>query len=665
MSTHPLLAGLDSQQQEAVVAPPGPVRIIAGAGTGKTRTLTHRIAYQHAIGDADAATVISVTHSKKAAGELKDRLVALGVGSVRASTFHAAALRQLAHFWTLTGRDGGGPVLIDALPGGQWGVLREAVAARIGKGKSDADTVRDVLSEIEWARASTIRPENYSAEALKAGRDPSAVSVAVAGDVYGAYTAAKVAHNVLDFADLLDVCASLIETNSQVASSIRDAYRHVLVDEYQDTDPAQQRLLDAWLGTNTSLAVVGDPRQTIYSFKGANPHFLTDFPATYPDALTVTLVRDYRSTPQVVDTANALMANAAKMMRTPLTGVAPVGPLPIIDGYATFEDEIAGVVGRVKELVASGVAPREIAVLTRTTAQQGALSSAMGKAHIPTTAEAFYDTPTVKQVRKKLASGALMPQILAGMKFDPDAPPTGVGAGRERWELLNALSEMLVELSLDGVAAGAELQRRSAAGHSSSRTNTVTVSTIHKAKGLEWDAVFVPFLTNGSLPITFAKTWTEKEEERRLLYVALTRGRRHIHLSYSRARTTAKGFEMKTTPSEFLNDLAGVLGWEPPAQGGFSRSSGSGKSSWKKGSGKGTGTRSRRSPKESVGARSATRREKRTVARSATSFAVGQKVVHDRFGLGTVTRVGAKVTIDFGSGGVKPVDATDATLSAL
>ena len=660
MGIHPLLTALDMHQQEAVTAPPGPLRIIAGAGTGKTRTLTHRIAYQHVVGAADARTVIAVTHSKKAAGELKDRLRLLGVGAVRANTFHAAAMRQLAHFWSHTGRGGSGPVLIDVLPGGAWGVLRESTIFRIGKTNASSDTIRDIRDEIEWARARTITADAYVAEALKAGRHPSAVSVSVAGDVYAAYTESKLSHNVLDFSDLLDTCSTLIETNETVADSVRNAYQHVLVDEYQDTDPAQQRLLDAWLGTNTSLAVVGDPRQTIYSFKGADPHFLTDFPATFPGALSVTLERDYRSSPQVVDTANALMANSDKMMRTPLLGVGPKGPRPTIDGYSTFDDEIAGVVAGVKELVSSGVAPGEIAVLTRTTAQQGSLSTAMNKAHIPTTAHAFYDTPTVKQVRKKLVAGATMSQVLTGFTFDPDTPPTGVGAGRERWELLNALSEMMAGLGVDGPEAANELERRAAEGHNPSRTNTVTVSTIHKAKGLEWDAVFVPFLTKGSLPIVFAKTWTEKEEERRLLYVALTRGRKHVRLSYSRTRVTVKGYEMKTTPSEFLTDLSDVLSWTPPSatpetSGGQSRAS----SSWKKKRG------SKNRVATSTTMRSGARRERRTIERSASAFTVGQKVVHDRFGLGKVTQVGSRVTVDFGSDGVKKMNSKDATLSPL
>ncbi|QCB92711.1 UvrD-helicase domain-containing protein [Cellulomonas shaoxiangyii] len=304
-----VLAGLDQEQAAAVLAPPGPVRVTAGAGTGKTRTLTHRIAYQHVTGAVPAHVVLAVTHSTRAAGELRDRLGRLGAGTVQARTFHAAALRQLRYFWRATGLPGDGPVMLDADgKGAYYRYLRGALGATLRTPARDVDAamVTDLATELTWAAARDLTADEYLAQATPAGRRPG-MALATVAAAMRRYETAKRAAGVLDFADLLTSCARLLEEDEQVATAVREQYRSFVVDEYQDTDPAQQRLLDAWLGTRDDVTVVGDARQAVYAFKGADTALLQGFTARFPHAVTVHLVRDYRSTSQVVDAANRLM----------------------------------------------------------------------------------------------------------------------------------------------------------------------------------------------------------------------------------------------------------------------------------------------------------------------------------------------------------------------
>ncbi|HEY2792162.1 MAG TPA: ATP-dependent helicase, partial [Micromonosporaceae bacterium] len=319
-----MLSGLDDDQRVAVVAPAGPLCILAGAGTGKTRAITHRIAYRVLSEEIEARHVLAVTFTARAAAEMRSRLVVLGVSGVSARTFHAAALRQVRYFAprVLAGR--AMPELISSKAR-----LVTMAAARAGV-RVDKTTARDLASEIEWAKSSLHEPDEYAVAAAKAGRD-TPIEASRVGAVFSAYEQLKRSSGVVDFEDLLRAAVWAIEEHSDVADQVRAQYRHFVVDEYQDVNPLQQRLLEAWLADRRDLTVVGDASQTIYSFTGASSGYLLDFPRTHRDAVIVRLVRDYRSTPQVVGVANAVIRQARGVeakLRLELSGQRPSGSEP-------------------------------------------------------------------------------------------------------------------------------------------------------------------------------------------------------------------------------------------------------------------------------------------------------------------------------------------------
>ena len=302
MDPDDLLAALDPEQRQVALASRGPVCVLAGAGTGKTRAITHRIAYAVATGMVNPAHVLALTFTVRAAGELRGRLRALGGGAeaVRAATFHSAALRQLSYFWpkVIGGRP---PKLVESkLP-----LLREA-ARDLGLSVAGA-ALAEAVTEIEWAKVCQTHPDSYVFAAAAAGRAPAA-GVEEVGRLYQAYEALRRDRQLIDFESVLELTAAILLTEPIVAREVHSAFRYFTVDEFQDVNPLQKLLLDAWLGGREELCVVGDPQQTIYSFTGATSEYLRGFAADFPSAAVVRLVRDYRSTPQVVAAANRLTA---------------------------------------------------------------------------------------------------------------------------------------------------------------------------------------------------------------------------------------------------------------------------------------------------------------------------------------------------------------------
>ena len=580
------LAGLDPEQRRAVTAPAGPICILAGAGTGKTRAITHRIAYRVVTGEIAAGHVLAVTFTARAAAQLRERLAQLGAAGVSARTFHAAALRQLRYFAPrlLNGRE------LPELMEGKARLVTLA-AARVGL-RADRAAARDLASEIEWAKSNLVEPGEYAVAAAKAMRETPYEAAKVA-EVFIAYEEMKRARGVIDFEDLLRAAVWGIEEHPDVAAQIRAQYRHFVVDEYQDVNPLQQRLLDAWLGGRTDLTVVGDASQTIYSFTGATSAYLLDFSRRYRDAVVVRLVRDYRSTPQVVALANAVIARARgeqARLRVTLQGQRPPGPEPDLRILPDEPAEAAAVAARCAELIAAGTPPREIAVLFRTNAQSEAYEAALAEAGVPavvTGAERFFDRPEVRQAMVALRAATRAPatdaplpdqvaDALAAVGWQRDQPPPG-GAARERWEALAALVTLADSWARDGAHPGeaetpqprslaefhAELLRRAAAQHTPT-VDGVTLASLHSAKGLEWDAVFLVGLVEGTLPTSYAKTDEAIEEERRLLYVGITRARQWLWLSYAQARTPGG---RPRRPCRFLPQLAGTAGGRRPATG--------------------------------------------------------------------------------------------------
>ncbi|NGX09192.1 UvrD-helicase domain-containing protein [Mycobacteroides franklinii] len=567
-----LLDGLDDEQRAAVTAPRGPVCVLAGAGTGKTRTITHRIAHLVESGHVAAGQILAVTFTQRAAGEMRGRLRDLGVGSAQAVTFHAAGLRQLRYFW---------PRLVGDT---RWELIDSkftlvAQAANRAKLSTTTDTVRDLAGEIEWAKASLISPEAYPAAAAKFGRDAPVPAEQVA-KVYAGYEKLKArpdGSTLLDFDDLLLHTAAAIENSEAVADEFRDRYRCFVVDEYQDVTPLQQRVLDAWLGPRDDLTVVGDANQTIYSFTGATPQYLLGFSRRFPDATVVRLERDYRSTPQVVSLANRLISAAQGRVagsKLQLVGQRPAGPAP---RFSEHDDEAAEAKSAAKSiagLIESGTPASEIAVLYRINAQSEVYEEALTEAGIPFQVrggEGFFTRQEVRQslVALQRAADRESAESPVPQQVREVLEPLGLSAeephgtqARERWESLRALVELAEEecarqpeLDLPGLVR--ELRVRAEARHPPT-VQGVTLASLHAAKGLEWDAVFLVGLADGTLPISHALSRAGDiepvEEERRLLYVGITRARVHLNLSWALAR--AAGGRKSRKHSRFLNGIA-------------------------------------------------------------------------------------------------------------
>ena len=311
LSADAVLAALDPEQRAVATALRGPVCVLAGAGTGKTRAITHRIAYGVHAGVYAPGHVLAVTFTARAAGEMRGRLRQLGVGGVQARTFHSAALRQLSFFWP---KVVGGQ--LPTLSASKAGLLAEAAGR--SRLSLPGPAIRDVAAEVEWAKATRTAPDDYVAAAARAGRTPAAdLAPAELARLYAAYEEVKRARGSIDFEDVLLLTVGILEDRPDVAAQVRGQYRHLVVDEYQDVNPLQQALLGLWLGGSEELCVVGDASQTIYSFTGATPQYLLRFRDRYPAAQVVRLVRDYRSTPQVVALANRLLARAGAHIRSP------------------------------------------------------------------------------------------------------------------------------------------------------------------------------------------------------------------------------------------------------------------------------------------------------------------------------------------------------------
>jgi DNA helicase-2/ATP-dependent DNA helicase PcrA len=569
-----ILEGLDDEQRTVASTLTGPLCVLAGAGTGKTRAITHRIAYGVHTGVYKPQQVLAVTFTARAAAEMRTRLRDLGAGGVQARTFHAAALRQLQYFWP---QAVGGP--LPALVDHKAQLIAES--ARRLRLSTDRAAIRDVAAEIEWAKVSMLTPDGYAAAA--AGRaEPAGMDLITVSRIFSAYEDLKIDRNLIDFEDVLLTTVAILEEDEKVAATVRAQYRHFVVDEYQDVSPLQQRLLDLWLGERRELCVVGDASQTIYSFTGATSRHLLDFTKRYEGAQVVKLVRDYRSTPQVVRAANTLLAarsSEADRRAVGTTWSAPLeliaqrdpGPEPVFTECSDDEAEAAECARRIGVLLDQGVKASEIAILYRTNGQSEAYEQALASAGIGYQlrgGERFFQRREVRDALLQLRAAARtqgdedVPQqvrdVLASLGYTSVAPQNS-GAVREKWESLAALVGLADELHrVRGPEAFtlqtfvAELEERAAAQHAPT-VQGVTLASLHSAKGLEWDAVFLVGLSEGLMPISFADTQEAVDEERRLLYVGITRARVHLSMSWSTSRSP--GGRASRKPSRFLDAL--------------------------------------------------------------------------------------------------------------
>jgi DNA helicase II / ATP-dependent DNA helicase PcrA len=586
-SADAVLAALDPEQREVALAARGPVCVLAGAGTGKTRAVAHRIAYAVATGVVDPARVLAVAFTTRAAGELRGRLRLLGqralpgggLEQVQARTFHAAALRQLTHFWPLT-VGGPPPRVLDSK------VSLMSEAARGLRLQLSPTDLRDAAGEIEWAKVTGVGPEEYPQASAKASRTPPLGPVPLSR-LYAAYEALRRERHLVDFESVLELTAAILAEHPKAAAAVRDRYGYFVVDEYQDVNPLQKLLLDEWTGGREDLCVVGDPRQTIYSFTGATPSYLTGFTAEFPDATVIRLVRNYRSTPQIVALGNrlgrglrrgpgGLGGSGGSGGSVPPPGEAVLvaqrapGPEPEFTEYGDEQEEAAAIARRAAQLIRSGTAAREIAVLVRTNAQTPPFEQALADAGVPFVvkgAERFFERGEVRQAVGLLRAAARSASageepagqvraVLSGVGLSPE-PPSGRSRARERWESLEALAQLADDFFAGSPGASladlaAELATRSALGQAPAMDG-VTLASLHAAKGLEWDAVFLAGLTDGMLPIVYAQTDDAIEEERRLLYVGVTRAREVVCLSWALARSA--GGRPSRRPSRFVEEI--------------------------------------------------------------------------------------------------------------
>lgn len=543
MNPEELLDALDPDQRAVATQVAGPLAVLAGAGTGKTRAITYRIAYGAAVGAFDPSNVLAVTFTQRAAFEMRHRLAQLGVPKAQARTFHSAALRQLRHFWPTVV---GGP-LPDVIP--HKASLVAASAARLGI-TIDRTNVRDIAAEVEWAKVSMIDAAHYASRVARLRRDvPAGLDAGDMARLLDVYEDAKNERGVIDFEDILIYLCGMLQERADVASIVRKQYRSFVVDEFQDVNLLQARLLDLWLGGRHDVCVVGDVAQTIYSFTGASPDYLTGFGRKHPGARIVELTRDYRSTPQIVSVANDVLARSSQREGTVRLSSQRDGGAQVT--YRTYDDDRAeaeGIAASIADLIAGGMAPHSIAVLMRTNGQSQAFEEALGARGIPVAVaggKPFFARDDVRTAISRLRAaaaaatddgsvGEIVREVLSGVGWAPEAPSGQ--AGSERWSNMNAIVGWADDSKAETLTAFvAELDERVAYQVEPDKAG-VELATIHAAKGLEWDAVFLVGVAEGLLPISYAKTAAAREEERRLLYVAVTRARDLLTLSWARSR---------------------------------------------------------------------------------------------------------------------------------
>jgi len=553
LNSEEILAALDDEQRAVALASRGPVCVIAGAGTGKTRAITHRIAYAASIGVMDPQKVLALTFTARAAGEMRTRLRTLGVPTVAARTIHSAALKQLLYFWPQV-FGGRAPDLLTT----KTGFITQAITRADLQGTlsiTSRDLMRDVASEIEWAKSSQVVPEDYVNESSKRTQKPRINPEQIA-QVYSAYMSLMKQERAMDFEDVLLLTAAMLEEEREVRERVQDQYRYFTIDEYQDISPLQQRVINAWLGSRQEICVVGDPAQTIYSFAGATPVFLNTFTQRFPDAEVIRLTSGYRSTPEITLMANTVLRSAA--MGQELVAQNEHGAKPTVAAYKDESAEIAGVVKDIGVLLSEGAPAQEVAILARTNNQLNSIEKAIAAAGLPYQVrnnERFFDRTDVREFLKGVRTASVIPT--EGVYWLDElrtlAQPFLTGAAIDG---IAGLLHLARELDADDLFAPKTLRAYLREVEDRVQQNNpptmpvLTLATLHAAKGLEWERVFLIGVSESILPFDSGNAGPENEsaidEERRLFYVGITRAKKDLRMSY------------RGEPSRFLRE-SGLL----------------------------------------------------------------------------------------------------------
>ena len=529
-----ILADLDPDQLAVVTAIRGPVCVIAGAGTGKTRVITNRIAYAINAGVTDPTKVLALTFTARAAGEMRARLRVLGIANVAARTFHSAALKQLLYFWPYA-FGGQFPKLLTT----KSGFIGQAITRAELAIPAQVNSLREIAGEIEWAKVLEISPDNYQEQAIANSRSvrlPNNKSqnenLAMISQVYEAYESLKRQERCLDFEDALLLTVGMLEEDRAVRERVRDQYRYFTVDEYQDVSPLQQRLLNLWLGNREEICVVGDAAQTIYSFAGASSNFLLNFKNRFPNAQSFRLSRGYRSTPEIINTANQILrtANLVSDHGSELQSANTHGDKPLVNGFNSTADEISYVVSQVSKQISSGSDSSEIAILARTNAQLDQIKSALNNAKILSqirSGERFFERVDVRDAMRVIRSASVLPSDIGDWYADLVSVLRPFGDADYVVGFLRLAKSIQENGGANMRAFLREIEDRAEQNNPPTLPG-VTLATLHGAKGLEWDHLFLIGVSDGVLPMG-----NDLNEERRLFYVGVTRAKQRIQITYS------------------------------------------------------------------------------------------------------------------------------------
>jgi DNA helicase II / ATP-dependent DNA helicase PcrA len=529
-----ILAELDPDQLAVVTAISGPVCVIAGAGTGKTRVITNRIAYAINAGVTDPTKVLALTFTAKAAGEMRARLRVLGISNAAARTFHSAALKQLLYFWPYA-FGGQFPSLLTT----KSGFISQAITRAEVAIPAQVNALREIASEIEWAKVLEISPADYQERAIESSRlvklpnsKTQGENLSMIAQVYEAYESLKKQERTLDFEDVLLLTVGMLEEDRGVRERVRDQYRYFTVDEYQDVSPLQQRLLNLWLGNREELCVVGDAAQTIYSFAGATSNFLLNFQNRFPNAQVFRLSRGYRSTPEIINSANRILrqANLVSDHGIELQSANEHGDKPMVNGFNTSADEISYVVGEVAKEIAKGTDSSEIAILARTNAQLDQVKSALNNLKIASqikSGERFFDRVDVRDAMRVIRSASVLPSEIGDWYADLVSVLRPFGDADYVTAFLRLAKSIQENGGTNMRAFLREIEDRAEQNNPPTLPG-ITLATLHAAKGLEWNHLFLIGVSDGVLPMG-----NDLNEERRLFYVGVTRAKQRIQITYA------------------------------------------------------------------------------------------------------------------------------------